>query len=186
MTVNEEVEAFYAALGRAITQWAAVEYGLKETYHASLGDVSFWMCSAVFYAVDSFRAKLQMVDAAVKMATPQRLQDWQKLHARIEAKATIRNKLAHFTVINFPQGKSGRRINLRPNIFDPRHLPINSKRPMGGYFLQDLEAIPGQFSSLAHALENFAARVGGKKEPWPKHLELEPQQRPKAVPRKNS
>ena len=92
MTVNEEVEAFYAALGRAITQWAAVEYGLKETYHASLGNVTFWMCSAVFYAVDSFRAKLQMVDAAVKMATPQRLQDWQTLHARIEANTNPHNE----------------------------------------------------------------------------------------------
>ena len=61
MTHAEEVEAFYAALGRAITQWAHVEYGLKQVYHACLGDVTFWMCSAVFYAVDNFRSKLQMV-----------------------------------------------------------------------------------------------------------------------------
>lgn len=182
MTEGEEVEEFYAALGRAISQWAHVEYGLKEVYHACLGGVSFWMCSAVFYAVENFRSKLRMVDTAVRMATPgtKLLEDWQKkggLYARLNAKNAIRNNLAHFTVITFSNAKVGHRINLRPNIFDPKNLPIKNKGPTGGYFLKDLQAIPGQFSPLAHSLENFAARIGGRKEPHPKSLELEPHQR---------
>jgi hypothetical protein len=116
------------------------------------------------------------------MATPgtKLLEDWQKkggLYARLDAKNAIRNKLAHFTVINFPKAKVGHRINLRPNIFDPRNLPIRNRKPTGGYFLKDLQAIPGQFSPLAHSLENFAARIGGRREPYLKSLELEPHQR---------
>jgi hypothetical protein len=123
---------------------------------------------------------LQMVDTAVRMAVAGKnklLEDWERLYARLDAKNRVRNKLAHFTVLNLPKGKSGRRINLRPNIFDPRNPPIIPTKPTGGYFLQDLEAIPGQFAPLAHALQNFAARMRGQKEPFPKSLELEPHQR---------
>jgi hypothetical protein len=140
----------------------------------------------VFYAVIGFRAKLRMVDAAVQTATRGRTelsQAWKKLYKRMEAKNIVRNKVAHFSVINFPNGKAGRRINLRPAIFDPKNPPISCTTPTGGFFLKDLEAIPGQFSPLAHALENFAARVSGRKEPFPKEFELEPHQRPKTAGR---
>jgi hypothetical protein len=178
MTPVEEQQAFYAAIGRAITQWANVEFALLKTFLSSVDSGDPNACAAGVYALESFRAKLEMTDKAlsIRYRDSDLLREWIKPRGfkhRLNAQSRVRNWLAHFTVVVFAHGPSGRRYNLRPNIFNPTNPKLHQRIPQGGYFLGDLLAIPKGFFHLTCGLENYAARLCGQPEPMPKTFETE-------------
>lgn len=169
-TQSEEMTAFYAALGHALTQWAHVEYYLANVYAAVL-DRDYKIAGAAFYAVENFRSKLQMVDSVVRsaVANPDLLADWTGsqttlgLQDRIKTASRVRNNLAHFTVLAEPHKKAGKRWHLRPNIYDPMTPRMDPYNPQGGYYARDLEKIPALFGPLAMALMNYSNKLVGAK-----------------------
>ncbi len=174
MTPSEEGQAFYAALGLAITQWAYIERALCDVYHAVLDQPNKDISTAAFYAVENFRSKMQMVDAVMRtrFAGSPHLEDWtgtpneHGLWDRITRASGTWNRLAHHTVVVTPSAKPGKRYRLLPNIWNPLNPKPSPVNPQQGCVLKDLEAIPGRFLPIALALENYAHRLRGQPVPY--------------------
>jgi len=114
---NPDEEQVYAAVGRALSAWSHVEESLymilltatlpklprpssiylQDSFRAIESFSAFW-------AIESFSAQLNMVDAAVKTryAThPECLALWSVLYKRARSKNNLRNEMAHGTVMPF-------------------------------------------------------------------------------------
>ena len=55
-----EEDVFYAALGKAVTQWAAVEHNLFDLYQALIKSKNWTILSASYHVVSNFRTKLDI------------------------------------------------------------------------------------------------------------------------------
>jgi hypothetical protein len=127
MTMDEEQSAFYENLGRCISQWAHVEDGLFQCYMVALGQLdSILPAQAGFYAVQSPEGKLSVANSAVRfclLEIENRSADmaglWKSLVKKVEKRRTRRNQLAHFQVLISMENKPGRRVMLRPALFNP-------------------------------------------------------------------
>jgi hypothetical protein len=99
----------YTAVGRALSAWSWVEESFCVTYTTVLYEQRMPVppvgyAQAAFWAVESFRAKLNVVDSAVRMRCrnlPDTLALWTVLHKRAGEKTGKRHALAHGTVMNF-------------------------------------------------------------------------------------
>src|SRR5436190_1829575 len=117
-------EAFYTAIGRAITEWACVEQSLFRIFLSALDGADPHAASAGFYGVLAFSSKLDMTSAALQVrlgrnpltsASAYRVEShpvldrWvgfkggshntiKSLQGQISAHAKERNKLAHYVV----------------------------------------------------------------------------------------
>lgn len=103
---NEEYQAFYTAIGRGITLWAEIENKLSLVYSYLVFDTS-QAAQDSFYSVGTFRAKLNLVDAAsgsgflrMENTAPAmfRLKTWNNLKNRLGRFSKDRNRLAHYRV----------------------------------------------------------------------------------------
>jgi hypothetical protein len=67
MMLDEEVQAFYAALGKSITQWQAVEELLAIIFSATISDDgrSHTTYNAAFHAVININSKVVMIESAL-------------------------------------------------------------------------------------------------------------------------
>lgn len=63
---------FYENLGHAVSAWAHVEEGLFTVFWRLLGGADFNVLSAAFHSVVSFKARVDMVDAAPPSRRTQR------------------------------------------------------------------------------------------------------------------
>jgi hypothetical protein len=178
MTPGEEHTAFYHAIGMAITQWAAVEHSLYDVLSACFEDQQSASVGVAFFSVENFRSKLQIVDnvIALRFKDVPHFSDWIELHRRIESAAGDRNALAHQWVLIYPNEKPGHRYSLRPWL--PKLRKKAPKRqqkfPPGSLFVRDIALLVGRFSTISNALMNFAARLRGRQEHFPKSAEQEP------------
>jgi hypothetical protein len=68
--LEDEEQAFYAALGKAITQWQAVEESLAWIFMAVVteGIHGSSVANAAFHAIISFKPKLDIIDSAMTTA----------------------------------------------------------------------------------------------------------------------
>ncbi|MGB9364695.1 MAG: hypothetical protein WCE79_01645 [Xanthobacteraceae bacterium] len=105
---NPHAQDIYAAVGRALSTWSNVEEIIGSIFtHASVPvgtTSSVGQIMSAYWAVESFRGKLNVTDAAIRFRfalVPECLSDWQLLHKRAREKNTNRNELAHGSVMNF-------------------------------------------------------------------------------------
>jgi hypothetical protein len=114
---NPDEEQVYAAVGRALSAWSHVEESLcmillTATLPKLPGPSRIYLedsFSAIksfsaFWAIESFSAQLNMVDAAVKTRYanhPECLALWSVLYKRARSKNNLRNEMAHGTVMPF-------------------------------------------------------------------------------------
>ncbi len=115
-TPRELTEQMFATVGRAITQWSFVENELCKLFAVCIGCARLtriaeteaieqrWTGMALFYAIENWRTKLQLVDAALEahvVGTPVQqdlIAEWEKLSEKANKLARKRNKLAHWFV----------------------------------------------------------------------------------------
>lgn len=92
-----EVE-FLAALGGAVNDWQLVEMALCRLFEAVMRAPDPRVAAEAFYAVQSFRDKLAMVDVAVRFTLwqhPTLVPEWESLRKRIERRSKRRNAIVH-------------------------------------------------------------------------------------------
>ena len=176
MDLKEEQIAFYSELGRAITQWAHVEFALswivgrcfdqKDANNAAFGLLS----------IENIRAKLQYAESIVSNRGLSKTEKtkWAELTKRIGQLAKKRNRLAHSWVLNDPTAAPGRRIMLLPTRLTKTQS--RQKHP-GAVCLRDVAGYRLEFFALMTALENFSDRLAGQEEQFPKYQE-QPQRPP--------
>ena len=143
-----------AFVGEAITQWSFVEQTLSNIFTVCVvpcptrpeapdgGYVSFIdsaVPTAVFYSVESFRAKLGLVDAAllsrIKSSgnwADQLRSDWARLKDKTRKLALKRNSLAHGTVTPaFDDGEEFHESKLMPPFGSPNWWAETGSVPPG-------------------------------------------------------
>jgi hypothetical protein len=105
---NPDESEVYAAVGRALSAWSHVEESLCMIFLTAtllkLTGPSPIYLQASFWAIESFWAKVNMVDAAIKSRYadhPECLALWSVLYKRARSKNNLRNELAHGTVMPF-------------------------------------------------------------------------------------
>jgi len=181
---------FYAALGYSIATWSNVEGALAYVFREAIypGTHEARPISA-FFAVENFRSKLQMTDTTIALGSyPKDVMqqwdatdpDWRGLHERLLSANHIRNKLAHYAVMRFPELKMGRQLRLLPSPSNPSNPSPNPKRPTGGYSLTDLERLPRLFTRLQLSLLGFCDALAGQTKPLLGPDLREPRQKAKA------
>ena len=84
MDHNEEFDSLLLAVGEAISNWSRVEVGLYEVFHVSIYAPALGPSAAAFMALESFRAKLNMVDETLRASRKFKphLAKWEKLFKR--------------------------------------------------------------------------------------------------------
>jgi hypothetical protein len=177
LTSLQEQVLFYYHLGRTFTQWAAIEIALSTLFVACMHREARDAAQAAFFGIDSFYSKLQATGNAVWAKTRKRKWLWEDwagtdkeigLKDRISSASGIRNQLAHFMDLKFPAAKSGKRVNLSSNFFNPLNLPMpRAHNPQQGYFVDDFPPLRERFFAVHQATVNFEASIRRRKPPYP-------------------
>jgi hypothetical protein len=170
MNPNEEHVCFYYELGMAISQWAHVEIALGQLVTVCCKDPSERMALYVgLFSLDNFRAKLQFVDSMLRerFKGHSLLEEWPRLHSRLDANSKKRNKLAHRMVCAYPTtNTAGRRIALIPwpkasLLRAPKERRVAGRPPTGALCLKDVNQFKNEFVALYVQIMNFAGRLQG-------------------------
>jgi hypothetical protein len=162
MTMEEEGRVFYEAIGKGITEWTTVEDMLYLIFLGCLSPADHQMAAAAFYATDSFRAKLRMIESLVIQvfgigSTEQ--EEWSRLRKYIERNAAPkRNELAHWQVLIDGTQRPGRRYTLRNQILNPRSLSIFDSSV--GLGVNELQFRVKRFCALASRIRSLHQRIG--------------------------
>ena len=173
----EEQVAFYMQLGCALTQWAHVEDIVRRVLVGAFADdLNRKAVSVGFFSIDGFRAKIDFAEAVVKRVLvsrkPDQLQPWIALVDRARRASYQRNKLAHWRVMVYADGRAGRRHALEPWVQEKKHLRRHKDRPKpGALCLRDIVKLRHEFFSLTCALDNFLHRLAAEKERFPESAE---------------
>ncbi len=157
LTLEEEEMRFYAAIGKALTQWQSIETGLANIFCALVGrSGDSGLANIAFYSVDNFRSKLAMTS---KVATarfffvPERKSEWCGLYKSAVARSKKRNFLAHYQLDIEKHRKPGDRCRLCPS---PNKLPGDqTDYDTATYSTQDIVAFGNTFDVLGSELITF-------------------------------
>jgi hypothetical protein len=175
MNDNQEQLAFHHQIGVALSQWQNnVEMQLYNIKQACTGDQRTADTYIALFTHRNFRFRLKEVNDLVlaNFTNTPRIADWLSLHDRIETAEKGRNALAHHWVLVYPNDKPGRRWCLIPRI--GRMKPgSRQKLPPGSLCVRDISALKQRFFALGIALENFAHRLRGQPDRYPRHMEQE-------------
>lgn len=179
-----ETRQMFQSVGRAITRWSFVEERLGAIFMVCTSDVvadqegglDFGEASvpqAVFYAVESFRGKLNLVDAAVstklnepgEWATELKI-EWGRLRDKTRRLSLKRNKLAHYTVL---PGYDCDSRTISPRLVPPYGSPGYYQETGTGpgaktLRLLHLSHLDQAFGLLESRLRDFAYRLARQEE----------------------
>ena len=89
---------YQRAIGEAVDNWQLVEMGLCGVFATVIRSPDARIAGEIFYAVQNFRDKLAMVDAAVKFTLWRNeaiLPAWAKLNKDAERQSRRRNAIVH-------------------------------------------------------------------------------------------
>ena len=176
MTPAEEDIVFHFQLGKAITEWANVENTLRSILCACFdkgeNSINWNSLSVGLFSIDAFRAKMDFVEGAVLRRYPKHKEKWGALVKRARSDSGLRNKLAHWSVKEYPQSTPGRRFVLIPWTYPkPKKKTKKPMPPDGSLGLRDVYKMRLEFIALATALYNFFCLLQEGQEPLEAYLE---------------
>lgn len=177
---NKDINAIHRAIGAAITKWTTIETHLHHVFGICLGLVarqrgggfSFdsTTSSAVLNAIDGFRPKMLMIDAAMEGAASgledeaDMLNEWAKLARCVRDAHQNRNSLAHWTVFKeFDDKGQEKRFVLKPD--------YASGRRKEGVTAADIEGWEKSFLAVSKRLDVFVMHLAGHRGLQRKHLQ---------------
>jgi len=158
------IEAFYAALGKAISWWNLVETHLYLIAEASTRPQIPGAFAAGFHAVQTFQMKLVITDMAVRFRLldhnrPELLKSWEQLFEKARDKAIRRNHFAHFSMeVRLLEKTESKRIKLVPLFYDARYT--DGIKNNVEYGVSEILEIAKSFSKLSNELSEFVPHLG--------------------------
>jgi hypothetical protein len=158
----EKEQAFYAALGRAVASWQAIEMRLGLLF--SLALQSKGTTALAFDCIISFRDKLNAVDAVLQKrlrTASSHLTRWRSLSKRITRLVRRRNKVAHAHVAVVHE--EGREPEMWAGPPSSRMGPIIASRAEKQHLLNThkLELMGRAFDLAAREVATFTDEVRG-------------------------
>jgi hypothetical protein len=185
VTDNEEITYFYAQIGIALTGWSAVEVALfnlgvarDHGTGAPAGSSNAYRSiepatlMSAFYAIESFRNRLNFANALIVafLQSEEERATWSALRDRVDRASIKRNRLAHWQVARYRQGKPGRRIVLQkwgaPGALPNTIYPTGSA-PSASLGVVTIVEYQLEFIYLHHRLADFARSLNGEPEIMP-------------------
>lgn len=146
---------FMQAYARGLLVWQMVEQNLFFIFsHLINSNAQTPVVSAVYHTVINFNARLEMTDAAMKMAfhgSP-KLGEWETLIKTMNTCSKLRNKLAHSTLI-LHTNHGNKSLRLSPSAFDVREGQDSE------YTLGQIADWGIQFKQLALSLADFSSSI---------------------------
>ena len=124
MAIMPEFDMLLRAVGSALTNWSFVETGLFRVFHEAICCPALGPSSAAFVAVENYRAKLSMTDAALRSSKSfqPHTQTWEALQERCISESKERNRLAHSKVFLLQRGAGKLKAVLGPYDHDMNFL----------------------------------------------------------------
>ena len=162
MTKLTDFDALLHAVGEALTNWSHVETGLFRIFHEAIQCPALGPSSATFIAVENFRAKRSMTDAALRSSKKflPHIKGWEALNKRIESEAKERNRLAHSQVFLLQRGKKQFKAVLGPYGYDVSFLTakgLPDQRKIKN--ISSVKHINQRFCELGSDLSAFARKI---------------------------
>lgn len=166
MSLDEEIHNFQAAVGKAITRWSRLEDDLMKVFVAAIRAPDNAPPAAAFFAVINFNTKLQMTEAALYAALGDQsiFKDWQKLRDQINTSNKFRVRLAHHSLVSYPQAEPGQRAQLEPTIHNPDTWPSGRTKPKPTV-LSAVTSASERFDELSKQLSIFSERISNLEMP---------------------
>ena len=161
---TEELDNLYRSIGFALAQWQFVEAALAKFYVFLLHNDN-GTAHLSFFAIENFRSKLRVADAAAQSALRgPLLLEWNRLHTKIDSHRQVRNNLAHFAVIVRGELEDEKHVYfLEPTWFDISNL--GKERPK--YHFKDINSFGYNFHSTSRDIEALASRIASQQSPPP-------------------
>ncbi|MEG6508825.1 hypothetical protein V6C03_07560 [Methyloligella sp. 2.7D] len=160
--MSEETEELFAAVGRAISEWAFVESALARLFSLSVHSSHPSAAEAAFYSATSFRTKLELLTSALAISSPNSTHCWKALCRKLTKRSKKRNHLAHFHFLIRSDDK-GCSVRLAPpmgnpsneiEIFDDNHC----------YSVEDIETARSEFVRAKNEVDEFRQSLGNSKQ----------------------
>jgi hypothetical protein len=185
---SEQTEQMFAAVGRAITQWSFVEKDLSVLLGVCIGNAildekhgaisyNVWTAMWLFYSIENWRAKLQLVDAAMeahlkRTSVEEEIgAEWGRLSGKANKLAGKRNKLAHWFVLPAQRtgtGAEGEPIapaRLCPPYGSPGYYQATGLNPSGVTLTEvEVRHIEAALCLLSDKIRAFTRKVAAVKE----------------------
>ena len=160
---SEELGNFQAALGSAVAAWQLVEMMLQFTFQAVIESPHRSAVSAVYHSVVNFRARLEMIDAAMekKHGGTDILNEWKAISGTVSKQSRRRNNLAHSIIYFEPEAKEGLRIFMAQSITVPKMLGDIKKVKTGAIYYKDMLEITQSFETTRSSLMVFSMTMPG-------------------------
>ena len=145
---------FYRAYAIAMLNWQNVESSLFRMYYGLFNGTNLSQAGAAYFSLESFGAKLRLVDATAKVVLDENAAKlWEKLKRRVENSSGDRNVLAHLPASVEFQDDGACSLVLTANIFVPTALVRRRKKK---YDAAECERLGMDFHALAGAIDTFA------------------------------
>lgn len=114
---------FYRAYAIAMLNLQKVESALFRFYYSLFENGNFHQAGAAYYSLDSFGAKLRLVDAtACAVLKGAKLESWEGLSKEIGSASQDRNALAHLPAVVESHADGSLSLVLAPHIYVPPSL----------------------------------------------------------------
>lgn len=170
-TPNVEATELYAALGRALNRWGGIEHSMCSLFCRCINEENSWPTVRAFWAVVSFEGKLAMVSEVVRgrfQHKPELVKRWEVLAADLKSRVSLRNKLAHGTVIRMANYRRGvcppdlflspyhwKNHYQKPLTYAQSRNPRHDSRPKDRLYRKNIDAIAKQFAEADKAIQQF-------------------------------
>jgi hypothetical protein len=165
MYPGEEKVAFNYAIGKAISQWAHVEYGLfvitEGCFAHNIADV----LSKAFFAIENFRSKLAFTDRAMAASncSSEIKEEWHNLSKGLRNLSALRNSIAHNRAVVYPASSIGRRYALVPRYPSPRNKKANPDHPPSDALcVRDIDLAALKFAMASTAALDLYDKIGSR------------------------
>lgn len=150
-----DLDKLYRAIGCAISNFCRVEAGLGLIFSRVMQARSSRVAEAAFYSVQSFSDKLKMTNNAAQssLVLAGRITQWDALCKRCQSASELRNKLAHFEVVQRSVNNGPIEVRLEPNFSD--FIRIEKSGPKS-FNVEQITAWDCSFQQLATTLFELA------------------------------
>lgn len=193
-STHDATDHMFALVGEAITRWSFVEEGLSNLFSicTSLFTASAnrgihfhdsQVPTAIFYAVESFRGKLNIFDQAVSsrlsvsgLAEEQIANDWAKIREKAKKLSLRRNRLAHWTVLPAYHAGDDETISparLVPPIGSPKYYKATGSAPTSDTLRPiHIEHLALAFHLLSEKIFIFSREMARNEAIFDRHVRL--------------
>jgi len=156
---KSEEDVFYAALGRAISEFAEVEDSLYTLYGEIMKPQIWIVSSATYHVSKTFDNKRELVRTALTASFMPDNNHYKELHSKwkviddkLETAGSQRNKIAHLPVID----TYGEPLHIRPSFFNAKSmLKKDYRKEVFNYDLAKLNRLRNEFNELVGDIRIF-------------------------------